>query len=234
MSLPTINVPTYELTVPSTKEAVKFRPFLVKEEKILLLALEDGNDKTLANALKQIVNNCTFDKLMVDTMPIFDLEYMFLRIRSKSVGEVAELKLLCEDDQETYADVKIPLEEIEVKFPKDHKSEVKLNDEVTMNMAYPTFELLGSDMNTMDVEKTFDLIGSCIHQVVEGENVYERADWTSKELKEFLDSLTSKQFADVQGFFETMPKLSYEVSFKNPKTKKNNKVTLEGLQSFFV
>ena len=198
------------------------------------MALEDGNDKTLANALKQIVNNCTFDKLMVDTMPIFDLEYMFLRIRSKSVGEVAELKLLCEDDQETYADVKIPLEEIEVKFPKDHKSEVKLNDEVTMNMAYPTFELLGSDMNTMDVERTFELIGSCIHQVVEGENVYERADWTSKELKEFLDSLTSKQFADVQGFFETMPKLSYEVSFKNPKTKKNNKVTLEGLQSFFV
>ena len=234
MSLPTINVPTYELTVPSTKEAVKFRPFLVKEEKILLLALEDGNDKTLANALKQIVNNCTFDKLMVDTMPIFDLEYMFLRIRSKSVGEVAELKFLCEDDQETYADVKIPLEEIEVKFPKDHKSEVKLNDEVTMNMAYPTFELLGSDMNTMDVERTFELIGSCIHQVVEGENVYERADWTSKEPKEFLDSPTSKQFADVQGFFESMPKLSYEVSFKNPKTKKNNKVTLEGLQSFFV
>ena len=233
MSLPTINVPTYELTVPSTKEAVKFRPFLVKEEKILLLALEDGNDKTLANALKQIVNNCTFDKLKVDTMPIFDLEYMFLRVRAKSVGEVAELKLLCEDDGETYADVKIPLEEIEVTFPKDHNTEVKLSDEVTMTMAYPTFELLGSDMQTMDVEKTFDLIGSCISQVIEGENVYEKSDWTKKELKEFLDSLTSKQFQEVQGFFETMPKLSYDVEFKNPKTKKNNKMTLEGLQSFF-
>ena len=200
----------------------------------MLLALEDGGDKTLANALKQIVNNCTFDKLTVDTMPIFDLEYMFLRIRAKSVGEVAELKLLCEDDGETYADVKIPLEEIEVKFPKGHTSDIKLNETVSMTMAYPTFELLGSDMNTMDVEKTFDLIGSCIHSVVEGESVYEKADWSQKELKEFLDSLTSKQFQDVQGFFETMPKLSYDIQFKNPKTKKNNKMTLEGLQSFFV
>ena len=234
MSLPTINVPTYELTVPSTKEAVKFRPFLVKEEKILLLALEDGNDKSLAIALKQIVHNCTFEKLTVDTLPIYDLEFMFLRIRSKSVGEVAELKLLCEDDGETYADVTIPLEEIEVKFPDGHSSEIKLNDEVTMTMAYPTFELLAADMTTLDVEKTFDLIGSCISQVIEGENVYEKQDWSKKELKEFLDSLTSKQFQDVQGCFESMPKLSYEVKFQNPKTKKKNTVTLEGLQSFFV
>ena len=234
MSLPVINVPTYELTVPSTKEKVKYRPFLVKEEKILLLALEDGEDKTLANALKQIVNNCTFDKLLVDTMPIFDLEYMFLRIRAKSVGEVAELKLLCEDDNETYADVKIPLEEIEVKFPEGHDSLVKLNDTISMTMAYPTFELLGQDVQTMEVEKTFDLIGSCINQVIEGENVYERSDWNKKELKDFLDSLTSKQFQDVQKFFETMPKLSYEVEFENPTTKKKNKMTLEGLQSFFV
>ena len=234
MGLPTINVPTYRLTVPSTKEEITFRPFLVKEEKILLLALEDGNDKALAIALKQIVHNCTFEKLTVDTLPIFDLEFMFLRIRSKSVGEVAELKLLCEDDGETYADVTIPLEEIEVKFPDGHSSEIKLNDEVTMTMAYPTFELLGSDMTTLDVEKTFDLIGSCISQVIEGENVYEKQDWSKKELKEFLDSLTSKQFQDVQGFFESMPKLSYEVKFQNPKTKKKNTVTLEGLQSFFV
>jgi len=234
MALPTINVPTYWLTVPSTKKEITYRPFLVKEEKILLLALEDGNDKSLAIALKQIVHNCTFEELTVDTLPIFDLEFMFLRIRAKSVGEVAELKLLCEDDGETYADVTVPLEEIEVSFPKGHTNEIKLNDEVTMTMAYPTFELLGSDMGALDVEKTFDLIGSCISQVTEGENVYEKTDWTKKELKEFLDSLTSKQFQEVQGFFESMPKLSYEVEFQNPKTKKKNKVTLEGLQSFFV
>jgi len=234
MSLPTINVPQYELVLPSTKEKVMYRPFLVKEEKILLLALEDGDDKVLATALKQIVNNCTFEKMPVDNLPLFDLEYMFIRIRAKSVGEEAELKLLCEDDNETYADVKIPLEKIEVNFPEGHSREVKLNEEITLNMGYPTFELLGMDVNAMDVEKTFELIGTCIHQIFEGEKVYEKTDWNKKELKEFIDGLTSNQFQDVQKFFETMPKLSYEVEFENPTTKKKNKMTLEGLQSFFV
>ena len=234
MSLPTINVPQYEVTLPSTKENVTYRPFLVREEKILLLALEDGGDKALAMALKQIVNNCTFEKLPVNDLPLFDLEFMFLRIRSKSVGEVADLKLLCEDDGETYADVSIPLDDINIEFPEGHDPVVKLNDEVTLMMSYPTFEMLGTDMQTMDVEKTFDLICSCIKQVIEGETIHEKSDWNKKELGSFLDSLTSKQFADVQKFFETMPKLSYEVEFVNPKTKEKNKMTLEGLQSFFV
>ena len=234
MGLPVINTPTYQLVQPSTKEKVTYRPFLVKEEKILLLALEEGDDVSLANALKQIINNCTFEKLNVDILPLFDLEFMFLRIRSKSVGEVAELRLLCQDDNETYADVEVQLDDIEVNFPEGHSNEINLGDDITMHMRYPTFETLGSNIDELDVTKTFDLIGRCISRVVQGETIYEHTDWTDKELKAFLDSLTSKQFQDVQNFFETMPKLSKEVSYTNPNTKKKNKVTLEGLNSFFV
>jgi hypothetical protein len=234
MGLPVINAPTYELVQPSTKDKITFRPFLVKEEKILLLALEEGDDKSLANALKQIINNCTFEKLSVELLPLFDLEFMFLRIRSKSVGEVAELRLLCEDDGETYADVSVQLDDIEVTFPEGHNSEIKLDEKITMHMSYPTFETLGANIETLDVDKTFDLIGQCINQVVDGETVHERTDFTTKDLNAFLESLTSAQFQDVQKFFETMPKLSKEISFTNPNTKKKNKVTLEGLNSFFV
>ena len=234
MSLPVINTPTYELVQPSTKETITYRPFLVKEEKILLLALEDTEEASLALALKQIINNCTFEKVKVDVLPLFDLEYMFLKIRSKSVGEVANLKLLCGDDEKTYADVEINLEDIEVEFPEGHTNMVTLNESVTMEMRYPTYELLGKGTEDLDVEKTFELIGTCIERVHEGEQTYERTDWTSAELKTFMESLTSKQFKDVQDFFETMPKLSKEIEFTNPKTKKKNKLKLEGLQSFFV
>ena len=234
MSLPKINVPTYELELPSNKDKIAYRPFLVKEEKILLLALEEDNETSIARALKQIVNNCTIQDLKVDEMPLFDLEYVFLRIRAKSVGEEAELRLLCEDDGETYAEVKVPLEEIEVKFTEGHTDTIKITDEITIKMRYPTYELLGVDAADMTVEKTFNLIGNCIDKIFEGETIHERADFNDKELSEFLDGLNSLQFKEVQSFFETMPKLSHEVKFKNPKTKKQNKVTLEGLQSFFV
>ena len=234
MSLPKLNVPEYDLELPSTKEKITYRPFLVKEEKILLLAMEEDNEKSMATALKQIVGNCTTGVSNIDTLPLFDLEYMFLRIRAKSVGEIAELKLLCEDDGETYADVKIPLEEIEVSFTDGHTNQIKLNDDVMVEMRYPTFEMLGIAPTDMTVDKTFELIGACVERIYEGETVHERADFNDKELLEFLDSLSSQQFQKVQSFFETMPKLKYEVKFKNPKTKKNNKVTLEGLQSFFA
>ena len=234
MTLPVINTPNYELEQPSTKAKDKFRHFLVKEEKILLLALEEGDEKSLANALKQIINNCTFEKMDVELLPLFDLEYMFLRIRAKSVSEIAELKLLCDDDGETYADVSIPLEDIDVNFPEGHTNQIKLDDTITMEMRYPTFELLGQGVDDLDVEKTFDLIGQCINKVYNGETIHERTDWSQAELKSFLESMTSKQFKDVQEFFETMPKLSYDVKFQNPKTKKDNTLTLEGLQSFFV
>jgi len=234
MSLPMLNIPTYPLEIPSTKEMISFRPFLVKEEKILLLALEENNEAMIARALKQIVHNYTFEILEIDRMPLFDLEYIFLNIRAKSVGETAELKLLCPDDEKTYANVKIPLDEVQVEFSKDHKKEIKLTDTITVVMRYPTYELLGMDDSSMTIERTFKLIGDCTDKIVDGETVYERADFTEKELNDFYDGLNSQQFLEIQKFFETMPKLRYIVDVVNPKTKKKNKITLEGLQSFFV
>ena len=165
MALPRVNVPQYELELPSTKEKITYRPFLVKEEKILLLALEEGDDKSIARALKQIVHNCTYEKMEIDKLPLFDLEFVFLRVRAKSVGEVAELKLLCEDDGETYADVSIPLEDIEVSFTEGHTSEIKMDDEIMVKMRYPTYEMLGQDPGDMTVDKTFELVGKCIDKV---------------------------------------------------------------------
>ena len=237
MTLPTINVPTYELTVPSSKETLTFRPFLVKEEKILLLALEDGSTGALNQSLKQIVNNCTFEKLEVNKVATFDLEYIFLRIRAKSVGETSTINLLAEDDGETYVPVDIPLEEIQVDFPEGHTNNIKLTDTIGVTFNYPTYETLDK-MERLDedsgIERVFALMLSCVHQIYEGETIHERIDFSDKELNDFLNSLSPQQFADVQKFFDTMPKLSYEAKFKNPKTKKNNKVTLEGLQSFFA
>ena len=233
MALPKINTPTYELELPSTKEKVSYRPFLVKEEKILLLALEEEKEDAIARALKQIVNNCTFEKMEDNNLPLFDLEFMFLRIRAKSVGEVAELKLLAPDDNNTYVDVSIPLEEISVTFTEGHTNVIDLTDDVKLEMKYPTFELMGVGVGEMSVDKTFDLIGESVSRISEGETIHERADFSKKDLAEFLDSLNSQQFAEIQKFFETMPRLRHEVQFTNPKTKKKNKVTLEGLQSFF-
>ena len=233
MALPKINVPTYELEVPSTKDKITYRPFLVKEEKILLLALEENDEMTIARALKQIVNNCTFDNLSVNDMPLFDLEYIFLNIRAKSVGESAEIKLLCPDDDETYVDVNVPLDKVKVQFTKGHEKDIKITDEIMVVMRYPTYELLGVDDTDMTIERTFKLISDCTDKIVDGETIYERADFNDKELQEFYDGLDSKQFQNIQNFFETMPKLKHTVEVVNPKTKKKNKITLEGLQSFF-
>ena len=233
MSLPVINTPTYELEVPSTKETLKYRPFLVKEEKILLMAMEEEDQKHMVNAVRTIVDNCTFKTLEIKKMPMFDLEYVFLNIRAKSVGEVASVKVLCDDDGETYAEVDIPLDKIQVKFQKDHTNLINLTDDIKIEMAYPTFEMLdGFDEN--DTKGIFDLIGKCVERVIDGETLHERADFNKKELTDFLDSLNTKQFAEVQKFFETMPKLSHDVEFTNPNTKKKHKKTLEGLNSFFV
>ena len=234
MALPKINVPTYELEVPSTKEKITYRPFLVKEEKILLLALEENDELTIARALKQIVNNCTFENLSVNSMPLFDLEYIFLNIRAKSVGESADLKLLMPDDEKTYVDVQIPLQDIKVEFTKGHKKDIKLTDSIMLVMRYPTYELLGVEDTDMTIEKTFKLISDCTEKVIDGETIHERSDFNDKDLQEFYDGLDSKQFQNVQNFFETMPRLKHTVEVVNPKTKKKNKITLEGLQSFFA
>ena len=233
MSLPVINTPTYELVVPSTKEQLKYRPFLVKEEKILLIAMEEDDTKHMVGAVRTIVDNCTFKTLKISKMPMFDLEYVFLNIRAKSVGEVVSVKILCDDDKETYVDVDIPLEEIEVKFQKGHTNMIDLTDDIKIEMAYPTFEMLDSfDVDT--TQGVFNLIGKCVERVIDGETIHERADFNKKELTDFLDSLNTKQFADIQKFFETMPKLSHEIEFTNPKTKKKHKKILEGLNSFFA
>ena len=233
MTLPVINTPTYELVVPSTKETLVYRPFLVKEEKILLMAMEEEKDTQLNRALKQVVNNCTFEKVDVGKLPLFDLEYIFLRIRAKSVGEVAKIQVLCEDDGETYVPVEIDLESIEVEFQEDHTTKIDLTDEIGIEMGYPTFEFLNFKADQTEVNQLFDIIGSSIERVYEGETVYEKADFSKKDLKVFLESLTSEQFLKVQKFFETMPRLRHKLEVTNPKTKKVNEITLEGLQAFF-
>ena len=233
MTLPTMNIPTYELEVPSTKKKLAYRPFLVKEEKILLMAMEEEKEAQLNRALKQVVNNCTFEKIKVDKLPLFDLEYIFLRIRAKSVGEVTKLSLLCQDDGETYVPVEIDLEEIEVEFQEGHTTKIELTEDIGIIMAYPTFEFLDINVGEADVNTLFNMIGNSIHQIYEGETVHERADFNKKELKAFLESLTSEQFKKVQNFFETMPRLRHTIEIENPKTKVKNSVTLEGLQAFF-
>ena len=233
MTLPVINTPTYELTVPSTKDTLVYRPFLVKEEKILLMAMEEDSETQLNRALKQVVNNCTFQKVKVDKLPLFDLEYIFLRIRAKSVGEVAKIQVLCEDDAETYVPIEVDLESIEVEFQEDHTTKIELTDEIGIEMGYPTFEFLNFKADETEVNQLFDIIGSSIERVYEGETVYEKADFSKKDLKVFLESLTSEQFLKVQKFFETMPRLRHKIEVVNPKTKKKNEITLEGLQAFF-
>jgi len=233
MSLPVINTPTYELEVPSTKDTLTYRPFLVKEEKILLMAMEEEDQKHMVNAVRTIVDNCTFKTLKVNKMPMFDLEYVFLNIRAKSVGEVASVKVLCDDDKETYVDIDIPLEEIKVKFVKDHTNIIKLTKDISIEMSYPTFEMIES-FESEDTKAIFEMMGKCVERIIDGETVHERADFNKKELTDFLDSLNTKQFGEMQKFFETMPKLSHDVEFTNPNTKKKHKKTLEGLNSFFA
>ena len=236
MALPVINVPTYKANIPSTKEEITFRPFLVKEEKILLLALEDGGDDSIAGAIKQIIHNCTFEQVDVTRLATFDLEYVFLRIRAKSVGEVAKVQVLCEDDGETYVEAEVPLDKVKVNFPEGHTNQIKLTDEIGVLMSYPDmnemYKGIEEGQNTIDF--SLDLIKVAIAQVYEGEVVHERTDFTDEELGDFLESLTSEQFASIQNFFETMPRLSHTVTVTNPNTKKKNKIKLEGLNSFFV
>ena len=233
MSLPVINTPTYELEVPSTKEKIVYRPFLVKEEKILLMAMEEEKDAQLNRALKQVVNNCTFEKVDVGKLPLFDLEYIFLRIRAKSVGEVATVSVLMEDDNETYVPVEIDLESIEVQFSEGHTNKISLTNDISIEMIYPTFEFMNFKAEDTEVNQMFDIIGKSIERVYEGETVYERADFSKKDLKVFLESLTTEQFKKVQEFFESMPRLKHTLEIENPNTKKKNTVTLEGLQAFF-
>ena len=236
MALPKLNTPTYELEVPSTDEKIKYRPFLVKEEKILLMAMESKDNAQIINAVKDIVKSCTFEKVDVSTMPMFDMEYIFLNIRAKSVGEVSKLKILCPDDKKTYASVDLDLTKVEVQVGDDHTNKIELTDDMGLIMTYPTIDsFLDSGIETITANNMLDIIGSCVLQIYEqkGQKVYQAKDQTKKELTEFIEQMNSGQFRKVQSFFDTMPKLTHTVKVKNPKTKKTSEVKLTGLNDFF-
>ena len=238
MPLPKIATPTYELELPSTGQTIQYRPFLVKEEKLLVLALEGEDVKEITTAIKNVIKSCIQTKgIKVDTLPTFDIEYLFLNIRGKSVGEDLEVKLLCPDDNETYVPVKVLIDDIKVVKSDEHTNKIKLDSNLMMEMKYPSLaEFIKNNFDfgqDASMDQSFDLIASCIDKIYNEEEVWAAADCTKKEITSFLDQMNSSQFKEIETFFETMPKLSHTVKFKNPKTKVENEVVLEGLSSFF-
>ena len=237
MALPKLTTPTYELEIPSTDEKIKYRPFLVKEEKILMMALESKSSGDITQAVKDIVSECTFNKVNIDLMPMFDVEYIFLNIRSKSVGEVSKLRILCPDDKKTYADIELDLNEVNVQVGEDHTNKIELGNGMGMIMKYPSIDSFkDSGIRDINASNMLEVISTCILQIYEdeGKKVYDSKDQTSKELTDFIEQLNTKQFKDVQKFFDTMPKLKHEITVKNPKTKVESKITLSGLNDFFA
>jgi len=237
MALPKLTTPTYELEIPSTDAKIKYRPFLVKEEKILMMAMESKKNPDIVQAVKDIVSECTFNKIDLSDLPMFDVEYIFLQIRSKSVGEVSKLKLLCPDDGVTYADLELDLSEVKVQVGDDHTNKITLDNGMGMIMKYPTIDSF-KDSGIQDINATnmLEVIGACIQQIYEeeGKKTYDPKDQTQKEVTDFIEQLTTKQFQNVQNFFDTMPKLKHTVKIKNPKTKVESEVVLSGLNDFFA
>ena len=239
MPLPKISTPTYELVLPSTGKTVKYRPFLVKEEKVLVIALESEDNKQITTAIKAVLKSCILTKgVKVESLPTFDIEYLFLNIRGKSVGEELEVNVICPDDGETTVPVIINLDDIEVQKDENHSNKIKIDDSIMMELKYPSLDQFiknnfdFNDKNAMD--QSFELIASCIDKVYTEDEVWATADCTKKEVKEFLESMNSQQFKEIEAFFETMPKLSHTINVTNPNTKVESEVTLEGLASFFV
>ena len=240
MPLPTLVTPRYEIELPSTGETLIVRPFLVKEEKLLTIALASEDTKQMAMAIKEVLQNCVISKgVKVETLPTFDIEYVFLYVRGKSVGEEIEVKILCEDDGETEVTVNIDLDDIKVIKSKDHTNKFKIDESVMIEMKYPSLNQFVDNHfmfsnNKSALEESFDLIADCIGKVFTEEEAWSVEDCSKKELREFVESLNSDQFSGIQKFFDTMPKLSHTIKVKNPKTKKINEVVLEGLASFFA
>ena len=238
MPLPKISTPTYELELPSTGEKLTYRPFLVREEKLLVLAMEGENTKDITRAIKEVLKACIKTKVKIETLPTFDIEYLFLNIRGKSVGEEVEVSVLCPDDEETSVDVTIPIDDIKVQKSKGHNDTIVLDDTLSMKMRYPSLDqFIETNFDVGEkgtqLEQSFNLIASCIDSIYSEEEAWTTSECSKKELNDFLEQLSSTQFQEIEKFFETMPKLSYELSVTNPKTKKKGKVTLEGLASFF-
>ena len=241
MPLPKITTPTYELELPSTGKKIKYRPFLVKEEKILILALESENTKQITTSIKSILKECIQTRgVKIDTLPIFDIEYLFLNVRGKSVSEALELVVTCPDDSETTVPVKVYIDEIGVVKDPDHKNDINLDDKLTLRMKYPSLDEFiknNFDLNSRDegaLEQSFEIIASCIDQVYNEEESWAASDCTKKELLEWVETLNTNQFKLIESFFSSMPKLSHTIKVKNPNTKVESDVTLEGLSSFFA
>ena len=239
MPLPTIATPTYELELPSTGKKIKYRPFLVKEEKLLVLALETEDTKQISTAIKTVLKNCIQTRgVKVENLPTFDIEYLFLNIRGKSVGEEIEVNLISPDDKVTEVPVSINIDDIEIQKSKDHDKKIKLDDTLIMEMKYPSLDqFIKSNFDfgdEVDMDQSFELIASCINKIYNEEEVLSTADCTKKEVKDFLEQMNSMQFKEIEKFFDTMPKLSHSVTFTNPKTKVESTVVLEGLSSFFA
>ena len=236
MPLPKIVTPSYELTLPSNGKKIRYRPFLVKEEKILILAIESDSLKEISRSIKDILKNCILTKgVKVDELPTFDIEYLFLNIRSRSIGESIELVVTCPDDGETKVNTTIYIDEIEVKKNKEHSTDIKIDDTYTMRMKYPSLdEFIDENFNFEgQSDNSFDIIASCIDMVFSEDEAWEAKDCTKKELIEFVEQMNSSQFKEIEKFFDTMPQLSHQIEVQNPKTKVKSTVTLEGLASFF-
>ena len=238
MPLPTITTPSYELELPSTGKRIKYRPFLVKEEKLLVLALETENTKDISTAIKTVVKNCIQSRgVKIDKLPTFDIEFLFLNIRGKSVGEEIEVNLIAPDDEETSVPVTINIDDIKISKKKDHTNKIKLDESLMMEMKYPSLdEFVKNNFDfdgEVDMDQSFDLIASCIDKIYNEEEVWSTADCTKKEVKDFLEQMNSMQFKEIESFFESMPKLSHTVTITNPKTGVESTVVLEGLSSFF-
>ena len=238
MPLPTISTPTYELVLPSSNRKIKYRPFLVKEEKILILAMESQDTKQIARAVKDVISKCILSKgIKVERLSTFDIEYLFLNIRGKSVGEQIEVMVTCPDDEKTQVPMSINIDSIKVQKDDDHSIDIKLDDVYTLRMKYPSLtEFIKNNFSAIDemsVDDTFDLIASCIDQVYSEEESWASEECTKKELTTFVESLNSNQFKKVEKFFETMPKLSHTVKVTNPNTNVESEIKIEGLQNFF-
>jgi len=237
MALPKVGYPTYELELPSNGKTVKYRPFLVKEEKVLLLALESEDEKQVTSAVKDLIKNCVVSRIKVDTLPLFDLEYLFLRIRGASIGESITLTVTCLDDNETKAEAIINIDDIGVFKPGGHSTKIALTDEMGIVMKYPSMQRfieLDFLQKDLDTEEVFDLIAESIDQIYDGEEVFDSTTTTKKEFRQFVDGLTTKQFEEIQKFYETSPKLRHTFTVVNPNTGVDSEYTLEGLQSFFA
>ena len=236
MSLPKINAPEYRLNIPSTDEEITYRPFLVKEEKLLLIAHETGDEKATFSAIKELIKGCVVQDLAIDMLPMFDIEYIFLNIRAKSVGEIAKLKIICPDDEKTTVDVEVDLTKINIEMDEKHDARIQLTDNIGILMSYPSLDVvqehavLGTEQ---PVEQLFKMVAECMYQVWEGDEVQDASDFSYKEKMEFIESLSHSQFEKIQDFFSTMPALKHEIKVTNPNTKVKSTVVLQGIQSFF-